>query len=248
MEIIPIPAFTDNYVWLIRSGQKAVVVDPGDAAPVRRYLARHDLEITGILITHHHGDHIGGIGELARPEIPVFGPADEEIAGVTHPVAGGDSVQMDAPRLFFEVMDVPGHTRGHIAYHGHGLVFCGDTLFNAGCGRIFEGTPQQLHASLQALAALPPETRVYCTHEYTLANLRFAEAAEPDNPARDRFAAEMQALRDAGEPTLPTDLATQRAINPFLRCDSPSVRATLALQDASDEAVFTALRDWKNRF
>ncbi|MCB1887988.1 MAG: hydroxyacylglutathione hydrolase [Rhodocyclaceae bacterium] len=248
MEIIPIPAFTDNYVWLIRSGNRAVVVDPGDAAPVKRYLARHDLTLAAILITHHHADHTGGIGELARPEIPVFGPAGETIAGVTHPVAGGDSVQLDAPRLLFEVIDVPGHTRGHIAFHGHSVLFCGDTLFNAGCGRVFEGTPEQLHHSLQALMTLPPETRVFCTHEYTLANLAFAAAAEPDNPARDRYAEAMQALRDAAEPTLPTDLATQREINPFVRCDSASVRATLDLADATDEQVFTALRDWKNRF
>lgn len=224
------------------------MVDPGDAAPVQRYLQRHDLCLTGILITHHHGDHTGGIAALASPGIPVFGPASESIAGVTHPVAGGDSVQMDAPRLLFEVLDVPGHTRGHIAYHGHGLVFCGDTLFNAGCGRIFEGTPAQLHRSLQRLAALPPQTRVYCTHEYTLANLRFAAAAEPDNMARDRFAEAMNRLREAGEPTVPTDIATQRAINPFLRCSAPSVRAAVNLPEASDEAVFAALRDWKNRF
>ncbi len=248
MEIIPIPAFTDNYVWLIRSGNKAVVVDPGDAAPVRRYLDRHDLSLAAILITHHHADHIGGIADLARPELPVFGPADEQIRGVTHPVAGGDSVQLDAPRLLFEVIDVPGHTRGHIAFHGHNVLFCGDTLFSAGCGRVFEGTPEQLYRSLQKLAALPSDTRIYCTHEYTLANLAFAAAAEPDNPVRDRFADEMRALRDAGEPTLPTDLATQLAINPFLRCDSASVRAAINQPDASDEQVFVALRDWKNRF
>ncbi|MCB1917821.1 MAG: hydroxyacylglutathione hydrolase [Rhodocyclaceae bacterium] len=248
MEIIPLPAFSDNYLWLIHDGRHAVVVDPGDDGPVARALAERGLELAAILVTHHHADHTGGIGALARPGLPVYGPAAERIAGVTHPLDDGDRVMIDAPTLALEVMAVPGHTLGHIAYYGNGALFCGDTLFNAGCGRLFEGTAAQMHGSLGRLSALPGETRVYCAHEYTLANLAFACAAEPDNPERDRYHAHCRALRDQGQPTLPTDLATQRAVNPFLRCASASVRAALAMATESDEQVFAGLRAWKDRF
>ena len=248
MEIIPLPAFSDNYLWLIHDGRHAVVVDPGDDGPVARALAERGLTLAAILITHHHGDHTGGVAALARPGMPVYGPAAEAIAGVTHPLADGDRVVIDAPALSLQVIAVPGHTRGHIAYYGEGMLLCGDTLFSGGCGRLFEGTPAQMHASLARLAALPGDTRVYCAHEYTLANLEFALAAEPDNPERDRYRECCRALRDEGRPTLPTDIATQRAINPFLRCDSPSLRAKLSMTDAPDERVFAELRAWKDRF
>ncbi|MCB1907597.1 MAG: hydroxyacylglutathione hydrolase [Rhodocyclaceae bacterium] len=248
MEIIPLPAFSDNYLWLIHDGRHAVVVDPGDDGPVARALAGHGLELTAILLTHHHADHTGGVAALARAGLPVYGPAAEHIAGVTHPLADGDRVAIDAPSLALQVIAVPGHTRGHIAYFGDGMLLCGDTLFNGGCGRLFEGTAAQMHASLGRLAALPGDTRVYCAHEYTLANLEFARAAEPHNPERDAYRERCRALRDAGRPTLPTDIATQRAVNPFLRCDSRSVRDTLALADAPDVQVFAGLRAWKDRF
>ncbi len=248
MEITPLPAFSDNYLWLIRQGSDAVVVDPGDAAPVKSYVAAHGLRLAAILITHHHADHVGGIAALADGTLPVYGPAAERIAGVNRPLADGDRVEITSPRLSLEVIEVPGHTRGHIAYLGDGLLFCGDTLFNGGCGRLFEGTAAQLHASLQRLAALPPQTRVCCAHEYTLANLRFACAAEPDNPQRDRYLAECEALRRADRPTLPTTIAEQRRVNPFLRCDSASVRSALSMPSAPDVEVFAALRGWKDRF
>ena len=185
--IIPIPAFTDNYIWLLRDGRGAVVVDPGDAAPVLAYLAAHDLALTAILATHHHGDHVGGVTALLeRFPVPVFGPARERIPGRTNAVADGDRIVVPGLPGTLAVLDIPGHTAGHVAYFGEidgvPVLFCGDTLFAAGCGRLFEGTPAQMWASLSALAALPPATRVYCGHEYTLANLRFAQAVEPHNP------------------------------------------------------------------
>ncbi|MBV2263778.1 MAG: hydroxyacylglutathione hydrolase, partial [Thauera sp.] len=189
MDIIPIPAFRDNYIWLVHDGRHALVVDPGDATPVEEALREHGLALAAILVTHHHPDHTGGIGALvASHRVPVYGPARESIAGVVHSVADGDEIHLPAPAIALRVLEVPGHTAGHVAYVGMdsepGLVFCGDTLFSAGCGRLFEGTPVQLGHSLARLAALPPDTRVYCTHEYTLSNLAFARAAEPDNAER----------------------------------------------------------------
>lgn len=249
MQIIPLPAFSDNYLWLIRDGRDAVVVDPGDARPVRDYLVREGLSLRAIMVTHHHADHVGGVAELAQAGVPVFGPGTEGIAEITQAVREGEVLRLPGLGLAFEVIEVPGHTRGHIAYYGHGTVFCGDTLFSAGCGRVFEGTPAQLHASLCKLMALPDETTVHCAHEYTLANLKFARVAEPDNPLRDAYAQECERLRAANRPTLPSTIAREKAINPFLRCASPTVRASLpGAPAASDVEVFTALREWKNRF
>ena len=253
--IIPIPAFTDNYIWLLRDGRGAVVVDPGDAAPVLAYLAAHDLALTAILATHHHGDHVGGVAALLeRFAVPVFGPARERIPEPFKPLHGGQGMTMLG--IDWQVIDVPGHTAGHIAYYapdvdGTPLLFCGDTLFSGGCGRLFEGTPAQMLASLDALAALPAATRVCCAHEYTLANLRFAAAVEPGNQALADYTRQCERRRAQGLPTLPSDIGTERAINPFLRSRQPAVAQAVRAHtpSAQDEvAVFAALREWKNTF
>lgn len=251
MQIVPIPAFNDNYIWLMHDGRHALAVDPGDARPVQDFIAQNDLTLAAILITHHHADHVGGLPAFAGM-CPVYGPATESIAGLTHRVREGDAVSIPELDVRFDVLDLPGHTLGHIAYVGPDLVFCGDTLFSGGCGRLFEGSPAQMKASLAKLAALPAATRVYCTHEYTLANLAFAQAAEPDNPARDAWLAECQQRRAAGAPTLPSTIGRERAINPFLRVDHASVLSGLssfvghAPKDATH--AFAALREWKNNF
>lgn len=253
MNIIPLPAFRDNYIWLLHDGRHAVAVDPGDAAPVEQYLAEHGLTLTAVLVTHHHPDHVGGLAALtAGRQIPVYGPAQEAIAGLTVRLADGDRVRIEAPALDLAVLEVPGHTAGHIAYYGDGVLFCGDTLFSAGCGRLFEGTAAQMAASLARLATLPDDTRVYCTHEYTLSNLAFARAAEPRNAARDRYLEECEALRAGGRPTLPSTLAREKAINPFLRAAEPEILDALARhlgqRPADALASFAALREWKNVF
>lgn len=259
MTLLPLPAFSDNYLWLLHDGRQAVVVDPGDAAPVADALDRHGLQLAAILVTHHHGDHVGGVDAL-RPRLqgPVYGPASEAIPRPFQPVQGGDTVQVLG--LQFRVIDVPGHTSGHIAYftdrvHGEPpLLFCGDTLFSAGCGRLFEGTAAQMHRSLSALAALPGDTRVCCAHEYTLSNLRFAATVEPGNGDIADHVRLCQARRAEGLPTLPSSIALERRINPFLRCDEPGVRAAALRHDAglppaaTPEAVLATLREWKNQF
>jgi len=255
--IIPIPAFADNYIWALVRGTRCAVVDPGDAAPVIAFLELRKLTLDAILLTHHHADHTGGVAELsARRSVPVYGPAVEHIAGVTHPLNDGDRVLL--PQLVaapFSVIAVPGHTRGHIAYFSGDILFCGDTLFAAGCGRIFEGTARQLHDSLARLAALPQTTRVYCTHEYTLSNLRFALAADPDNETLVARSFSAQEQRARGEPTLPSTIGLELETNPFLRCDHASVirsaRASANLPDAPESnevEVFALLREWKNSF
>ena len=256
MELIALPAFEDNYFWLLHDGHEALVVDPGDAAPVTEALARLGLRLTRILVTHHHGDHTGGVAALREATgALVYGPAGERIPQPTTPLNGGDQVQVLGVQ--FRVIDVPGHTAGHIAYFaedvdGAPLLFCGDSVFSGGCWRIFEGTPAQMLASLDALAALPADTRVCCAHEYTLSNLRFARAVEPGNQALADYQAHCQALREAGTPTLPSDIGTERAINPFLRSREPAVtqavRAHAALATDDEVAVFAALREWKNEF
>ncbi len=256
MELIALPAFEDNYFWLLHDGQDALVVDPGDAAPVTAALRRLGLRLTRILVTHHHGDHTGGVAALRDASgAKVYGPAGERMPQPCTPLAGGDRIEVLGVQ--FRIIDVPGHTAGHIAYFadevdGGPLLFCGDTLFSGGCGRIFEGTPAQMLASLDALAALPADTRVCCAHEYTLSNLRFARAVEPGNAALADYQAHCQALRAAGTPTLPTDIGTERAINPFLRSReaavTQAVRAHAALATDDEVAVFAALREWKNEF
>ncbi|MES2245133.1 MAG: hydroxyacylglutathione hydrolase [Pseudomonadota bacterium] len=282
MYLIPIPAFDDNYLWLLHDGRRAVVVDPGDAQPVLRMLQDRQLQLESILVTHHHPDHTGGVDVLREATgAKVFGPARERIPQPFIPLQDGDTVR--ALDLDFQVMDVPGHTAGHIAFYlaptlsasrdalppegahpawggpapdglvldGRPLLFCGDTLFSGGCGRLFEGTPAQMLASLDRLAALPGDTRVCCTHEYTMGNLRFALAVEPDNRELIGYHARCAALRDDGEPTLPTSIAQELLINPFLRTRQATVMAAARRFDPAahdDNTIFAAIRQWKNQF
>lgn len=255
MDLLAVPAFADNYIWMLHDGQGAVVVDPGDAAPVIRTLDSLGLQLRGILVTHHHADHVGGLVDLAtRLHGPVFGPAREQMPVAVMAVAEGDTVS--ALGLRFEVMDVPGHTSGHVAYFcaqmdGAPLLFCGDTLFSAGCGRLFEGTAEQMHDSLSRLASLPGHTRVCCTHEYTQSNLRFAQAVEPDNAALARYVRHCAQVREQGIPTLPSTIELEREVNPFLRCSEPTVVQAASDHGAADRtpvAVFAALRRWKDGF
>ena len=245
-----IPAFKDNYIWLLTQGNRAFVVDPGDAAPVLARLETDGLRLEGILITHHHADHQGGVAELkARYPVEVFAPAGESITGVTRPLSGGESIDVLGQSVV--VMTVPGHTLGHLAYHATGALFCGDTLFGAGCGRLFEGTPAQMSASLDSIANLPDDTRIYCAHEYTEANLHFALAVEPENTALQQRVVEVAGLRAAGLPSVPSTLAEEKATNPFLRCAEPAV-IDAGLQHAavnrSKTAIFSAIRGWRNNF
>ena len=252
-QVIPLRAFKDNYVWTLRNARSAAVVDPGEAQPVLNYLAAEKLQLVAILATHHHQDHVGGIADILQAHaVPVYGPRGEPITTLTHPVAGGDKVAVPELGLAFEVLDIPGHTRTHIAYYGSNMLFCGDTLFACGCGRVFEGTSQQLYASLEKLAALPEDTLVYCGHEYTLANIGFAKVVEPDNPALlEREVSDAQARRD-NLPTLPSTIGRERATNPFLRVTRPAVIESankyLGRRVSDPAGVFAALRQWKNQF
>ncbi len=254
LPVLPVHAFKDNYIWLITDNQRqyAAIVDPGDATPVLQTLQREHLTPVALLITHHHGDHQGGVRDLLAeyPQLPVFGPAHERIHGITHPLVEGDTVTLPELAVTFQILDVPGHTRGHIAYFGAGALFCGDTVFSVGCGRLFEGTAQQMHASLSKIIALPGETWVYCAHEYTLDNIAFAKWVEPQNA--DLLAREQEAkrLRQQGIPTVPSRLDTERRTNPFLRFAEPTVIAAaerFAKRRLSSEAeVFGTVRYWKD--
>ena len=257
LQVTPVRAFTDNYIWLIhspRDASRVVAVDPGDAKPVERALADRKLTLDGLLITHHHGDHVGGVAELLqnRRAIPVYGPANETVPGHPQRLREGDRALFPELGLTFEVLDVPGHTAGHIAYVGHGAVFCGDTLFSAGCGRLFEGTAEQMHDSLSKLAALPAETSVYCAHEYTLSNLKFSLAVQPDNEAAASYLAHCRELRARDEATVPSDIRRERNVNPFLRCDDETVKhaaeAHAGRKLHSHTEVFTVIRQWKDSF
>jgi hydroxyacylglutathione hydrolase len=252
LEVVPLRAFKDNYVWTLRNATHAAVVDPGEAQPVLDYLGRENLRLAAILATHHHPDHVGGIPALLeKHRVPAYGPKGEPIPTLTHPVAEGDRVEVAELAASFSVLDIPGHTRAHIAYYGAGALFCGDTLFACGCGRVFEGTPAQMLHSLQKLAALPDETRVYCGHEYTLANIDFALRVDPGNLALAARRERMRSLREAGKPTLPSLMSEERATNPFLRCREPavveSVNKYLGSRVADPVSVFTAIREWKNQ-
>ena len=263
MFVIPIPAFMDNYIWALHDGKTAIVVDPGAAAPVESFLREQQLVLGGILITHHHDDHQGGVAELLASRtsstgqsIPVVGPAAETIQGCTYAVREGSNVVFAQPKLELTVMEVPGHTAGHVAYFGDvagPVLFCGDTLFASGCGRLFEGTAAQMHASLQRLAALPGDTQVYCAHEYTGPNVHFARTIEPQNQDLIAWEKSVKKLRKVGQPTLPTTLAHELKVNPFLRVDEAAVRETLSShygkQGALESAkAFELLRSWKDGF
>lgn len=252
-EVVPLRAFADNYIWTIRDAAFAAVVDPGDAQPVLDYLDREKLQLVAILNTHHHADHVGGNAALlAKTRVPVYGPRDERIAEVSERLADGQRFTLPHFNIEMETLEIPGHTRSHIAFYGDDLLFCGDTLFAAGCGRLFEGTPRQMHDSLTRLARLPDVTRVYCGHEYTLSNLKFARAAEPDNRHLPELETRMQALRDGNQPTLPSTIAQEKATNPFVRVAEPGVvhsastRAGKKLLDPV--SVLAEIRDWKNNF
>lgn len=251
--IAAIRAFTDNYIWCVRRGGQAAVVDPGDAEPVFDYLGAEGLQLCAILNTHHHSDHVGGNARLlTKYSVPVFGPAREPIPGVTQALKEGDRIVVPGVEMSLSVLDIPGHTRGHIAFVGDGVLFCGDTLFSCGCGRLFEGTAAQMHASLAKLASLPDDTKVYCGHEYTLANVAFARAADAANPAVAEREASARAALERGAPSLPSTIGVEKAANPFLRSHAPELAEAASryaghgLDDPVE--VFAALREWKNLF
>jgi hydroxyacylglutathione hydrolase len=255
MKLIPLPAFDDNYIWMLHDGRMALVVDPGDAGPVFAALQREGLQLQGILVTHHHADHTGGVDLLRNATgASVFGPAGEQMPEPLQRLSGGECVKLLG--LSFQVLDVPGHTSGHIAYFADfageaPVLFCGDTMFSGGCGRLFEGTPQQMRASLDQLSALPDATRVCCAHEYTLSNLKFAVEVEPDNLQLVAYQAQCQALRGQNLPTLPSTIEMERQINPFLRSEQPTIVASVRRFDADgvkSHGAFATLRQWKNQY
>jgi hydroxyacylglutathione hydrolase len=255
LQISPIPAFDDNYIWLLqRSGYSGVaVVDPGDEDPVLELLQREGLKLEAILLTHKHGDHTGGVRELlaAYPGIPVYGPSHEPVPVVTRPLSDGERIRLSGLDLELEVLELPGHTEGHVAYLVEGNLFCGDTLFSCGCGRVFSGTHEQLHASLQRIASLPPQTNIYCAHEYTLDNIGFAKGVEPESRLLLQREEEAKRLRARGAPTVPSTLQLELDTNPFLRCDEPTVvkaaerHAGHGFNTSSE--VFIAIRGWKDK-
>ncbi|MFQ6372412.1 hydroxyacylglutathione hydrolase [Shewanella sp. YIC-542] len=258
--VFPLAAFSDNYIWCIQPAHSSSiwVVDPGDADVVLATLQQKQLQLAGILLTHHHRDHTGGVAKLQQShprEVPVYGPQNPLISGVNQPLTQSAECQLacdDAPPLTARVYPVPGHTLDHLAYVIDDALFCGDTLFCAGCGRLFEGTPEQLYQSLQRLAALPDTTRVYCAHEYTLANLKFALAVEPHNPSLQTFYRQAQQLRLQQRPTLPSSIGLERAINPFLHCEDERLQTVLSehWQCTPKDAVtrLKLLRSWKDNF
>ena len=255
LQVTAIPAFDDNYLWLIHDQEYAAIVDPGDAASVEAALAAHQLKLAAILLTHHHADHAGGVPALLRHwNVPVYGPASERIPGISHPLRQGDVVTLTSPALRLSVLDVPGHTAGHIAYvaESEPWLFCGDTLFAGGCGRLFEGTAEQMTNSLEKISALPDNTKVYCAHEYTVSNLRFAVAAEPDNPRTAERLTAAQALRARGIATVPSTLGEEKLTNPFLRYREKSIvdllKSSGRLNNENPVKAFAALREWKNVF
>jgi hydroxyacylglutathione hydrolase len=255
MNLLALPAFADNYIWMLHDGRQALVVDPGESAPVEHALDAHGLTLAGILVTHHHNDHVGGVDALrSRSSGPVWGPARENIPQPFIALNDGDVV--DALGLHFHVIDVPGHTAGHIAFFAEvpgeaPLLFCGDTLFSGGCGRLFEGTPAQMHESLSRLSQLPRDTRVCCAHEYTLSNLKFARVIEPVNVDLNTYSLQCETWRAQGQATLPSSIDQELRVNPFMRCDQPTVVNAARQHGAVSSRpvdVLASLREWKNNF
>lgn len=254
INIIPVPAFRDNYIWMLVQGHYAVCVDPGSAQPVASWLSRHHIDLIGILVTHHHADHTGGILELKsnHKSLEVYGPAFESIPGLTVPLQEGKSCDLGFGFPQFSVLDVPGHTSGHIAYFSEFGLFCGDTLFSGGCGRIFEGTANQLYESLKKLSRLPGQTPVYPAHEYTVANLRFAHRVLPNDRILEKNFASAVKIRENSQATLPSTIEREKRINLFLRTGEPEVHAAVSEETgeylADELSVFAALRTWKDSF
>jgi len=252
LQIIPIPAFKDNYIWLIHNGVYAAIVDPGDATPVIDALTSLNLTLTAILITHHHHDHIDGVAELIEtyPQVSVYAPAREKYTFDHIAIIEQGNVHLNDLSITFAVLDIPGHTLGHIAYYSkqHQLLFCGDTLFGAGCGRLFEGTPSQMYHSLRKLAELPASTKVYCTHEYTLHNINFALSLEPNNQILIERYENTKELRKSNIPSLPSTIELELSSNPFLRCDSKEIQSSIQLKNVNEIDVFSKLRELRNHY
>jgi len=251
LNIKSIPAFRDNYIWIIENSEgSCAVVDPGEAPPVLRYLKETGQKLEAILITHHHNDHIGGISELLRqfPKVNIVGPESEAIPSITHSVKDGDTIELFDH--MFSILELKGHTNGHIGYYGSNLLFCGDVLFSAGCGRVFEGTMAEMHSSLNKIKSLPDDTHIYCAHEYTASNIAFALAVDPGNTALLSYRDDVNRLKVRGESTLPTTLKREKAINPFLRVEDPAIirAVTNRILKVDSISIFTALREWKNNF
>lgn len=251
IQIEAIRAFSDNYIWAVHDGRHCVIVDPGEASGTLAFLDRHELALCGLLLTHHHHDHVGGVDEIrARHPAPAWGPDDPRMPKNLRVVGEGDSVAIDELDLAFGVLETPGHTTSHIAFDGHGLLFCGDTLFSAGCGRLFEGTPAQMQASIDKFAALSDSTRVYCAHEYTESNCSFARKVEPDNPALAERCDRVAELRRHDRITLPSSIGEEKSFNPFMRTREPAVIAAAQRREPgradSPEAVFGVIRRWKD--
>jgi len=249
--IVPVSAFSDNYIWVIHDQHHAAVVDPGESKPVLNFLEQRKIKLVAILNTHHHADHVGGNQELLQQfSVPVYGPANESIFTVTNHLKEGDNIYISELSIGFSILDIPGHTSGHIAYYGANSLFCGDTLFACGCGRLFEGTAQQMYISLNKLAKLPNRTKVYCGHEYTLANISFARLVEPGNRALKKLEMSAKNQRQLNRPTLPSTIEIEKSCNPFLRCDQPEIIHNssnyIGKPLVDPVSVFSAVREWKN--
>jgi len=249
LEIFPIPAFQDNYIWMLSQDGHATVVDPGDATPVLITLKKNNLTLDSILITHHHSDHIGGVQPLYdQYQCQIFAPANNAYHFPNQSVHDGDIILLKHLNIDLQVIEVPGHTLDHIAYYGTNSLFCGDTLFSAGCGRLFEGSPQQMYDSLKKLASLPADTGVYCTHEYTQHNIKFAMQFDPENQDLIAYSNKVNALRLSGKPSLPSSIDTEKKINPFLRCDSDAIKHKLGMENMQPLDVFSKLRMMRNHY